>query len=149
MDESGEEQPVSGLFQTVFLPVRLVCVSGSLQGQKFERWGSHLLFGRAFNNDIVVPEETASKVHARIVCEDGVYYLEDLNSNNGTYLQGRRITREKLQNGHTFRIGETTFRFETLPMTEEVKTKLWVFAAVMLGVLIIFGLLIAGMAKGW
>ena len=149
MKQTDEEQPSSGLFQAVFLPVRLICVSGSLQGREFEQWGSHLVLGRSTGNDIVLSEETASKVHARIVCEDGVYYLEDLKSNNGTYLQGRPIEREKLQNGHVFRIGETAFRFETLPKTEANTTRFWTLATIALGLLLVAGLIFVAVTKHW
>ena len=66
-------------------------------------------------------EDSISKVHARIRLRNGQYYLEDPGSSNGTFLQGRKISYEKLQNGHIIRMGRTSFRFEQeLPTTQKL-----------------------------
>lgn len=47
--------------------------------------------GRDDSNDIVLKDRFISKVHCQIVKDEGIYYLEDLDSANGTYLNGQEI----------------------------------------------------------
>jgi len=65
--------------------------------------------GRAPDNDIVVPFETVSRRHARIVPVQGGYAVTDLGSANGTYLQGQRIPPNQptlISGGQVIRIGD-------------------------------------------
>jgi pilus assembly protein CpaF len=48
--------------------------------------------GRVPGNDIVLPKGNVSKRHSRVVKQDGRFFVVDLKSTNGTYLNGRRIT---------------------------------------------------------
>jgi serine phosphatase RsbU (regulator of sigma subunit) len=48
--------------------------------------------GRSSQNDVVIPDSSLSRHHARICVKDGVPYLEDLGSLNGTSINGERIT---------------------------------------------------------
>lgn len=41
--------------------------------------------------DGVIPEETISRIHARITKEGDSFYLEDMNSTNGTYRNGKAL----------------------------------------------------------
>src|SRR5881275_2720396 len=48
--------------------------------------------GRVPGNDVVLPKGNVSKRHSRVVRQDGRFFVVDLKSTNGTYLNGRRIT---------------------------------------------------------
>jgi len=48
--------------------------------------------GRSSHNDVVIPDASLSRHHARITLQDGTPYLEDLGSLNGTSINGGRIT---------------------------------------------------------
>lgn len=84
-------------------------MSGPMDGTEIRLTKEVLNIGRRRDNDIIlVLDPYVSRNHARIIFEDGLYWLEDLNSTNGTWKDGRRITkREKLKNGDMFRIGDT------------------------------------------
>ncbi len=58
-------------------------------------------------------DEFASSAHARIdPRQDGVW-VEDLGSTNGTFLNGERITAERLKKGDVLRVGQTELRLES------------------------------------
>ena len=52
--------------------------------------------GRQGDNHLVLRDNRISRSHARIVAEDGAYFIEDLNSRQGVYVNGQRIARQKL-----------------------------------------------------
>jgi phosphoserine phosphatase RsbU/P len=54
------------------------------------------LIGRQADNHLVLRDNRISRTHARIVAEDGGYFIEDLNSRHGVFVNGQRVTREKL-----------------------------------------------------
>jgi pSer/pThr/pTyr-binding forkhead associated (FHA) protein len=62
--------------------------------------------GRAVRADFVVDAAMVSRVHCRLVSDhDGRLEVEDLNSTNGTFVNGRRIDRAVLVHGDRLRIG--------------------------------------------
>jgi hypothetical protein len=91
---------------------KLVCVSGPLEGTTFEITRSGLQFGREMHNEVVLLDDSSSKDHARIDYDGNRFYLSDLGSSNGSFVQGRRITRVELMNGHVIRVGLSTFSFD-------------------------------------
>lgn len=62
--------------------------------------------GRAGDNDLHIPDITVSSYHARIFTYLEASYIEDLGSTNGTYLNGRRITKHTLHPGDVIRMGK-------------------------------------------
>lgn len=74
--------------------------------------GDGLTLGRQKNNDVVIKDQFVSKRHCRIGETDGAYFLEDLGSANGTYLNGERIaTATPLQDGDYIGLGKLEFIF--------------------------------------
>jgi pSer/pThr/pTyr-binding forkhead associated (FHA) protein len=81
------------------------------QGSKVEtvQLNGTLQVGRAEACQIRLPDTYASSFHARIYNRDGSWYIEDLGSTNGTYLNHRRITAPaELRAGDKVKIGKTT-----------------------------------------
>ena len=96
------------------MTARVVAVSGSLAGRSIPLGDIPMTFGRAPENTVVIASQRASRRHAEIRREGGVYLLIDLGSSNGTLLNGQPIQRQILRNGDTFTIGDESFRFEEL-----------------------------------
>jgi pSer/pThr/pTyr-binding forkhead associated (FHA) protein len=61
--------------------------------------------GRQKECDLVITDSSASRRHAVIVEEQGRYFLEDLNSRNGTLLNGQKVGRSTLKDGDEIQIG--------------------------------------------
>lgn len=62
--------------------------------------------------DFVIEDNSVSRIHARIYIEEGIRYLEDLNSTNGTYKNGLRLQpyeKRRLEEGDEIRIGKLLF----------------------------------------
>jgi hypothetical protein len=56
-------------------------------------WQSRILIGRAGNNDLVLSDESVSKLHAHLVrTSDGCWHLHDVSSANGTLVDGRKLS---------------------------------------------------------
>ena len=72
------------------LPV-LIILEGPLRGQQWVMRGDELLIGRGGHCDIVLPERRVSREHVRIWRGGAGYYIEDLNSKNGTCLNAERL----------------------------------------------------------
>ena len=69
------------------------------------------LIGRQGDNHLVLRDNRASRTHARIVSEDGNYFIEDLNSRHGVFVNGQRVTRHKLADGERIDFGfEDSYR---------------------------------------
>ena len=86
---------------------------GGLQdGQRFDLIGG-LSIGRSKESDIRIDDRYASSLHARVFSRDGRFYVEDMNSTNGTLLNGATLQGEaELIDGDTVQIGDTVFRLE-------------------------------------
>lgn len=68
------------------------------------------VLGRADNCDVKILDDFISSKHARIVYQDDCYWLEDLHSLNGTYLNGAKISEPTaIADGDTIRVGGVSF----------------------------------------
>ena len=69
--------------------------------------------GRDTSNDIVVDDDEISACHARIFFEEGKFWVEDLQSTNGTFLNGKRICRPTgLHDDDLLKMGRTLLKFK-------------------------------------
>ncbi|MEU6584075.1 FHA domain-containing protein [Nocardia sp. NPDC046763] len=82
-----------------------------------------LRIGRAADNDIVVPDLMVSRHHAELqVIADGRYRVVDLDSHNGTYVNGHRIDAADLSESDLIGMGHTTYRLVGNELRESVDT---------------------------
>jgi FHA domain len=77
--------------------------------------GERLSIGRGRENRLSIDEAAVSRRHARIVRQAQGYKIVDLGSENGTWVEGRRIQQHWLRTGERVRIGEARFRFAAEP----------------------------------
>ncbi|HEY2554843.1 MAG TPA: FhaA domain-containing protein [Candidatus Cybelea sp.] len=68
--------------------------------------------GRGDENEIVLLDPSVSRAHAVVEFDAGEPAVRDLDSTNGTYVNGRRVRVESLQDGDELRFGNTRMRFE-------------------------------------
>ena len=67
--------------------------------------------GRRPYNDVVIDNLAVSGEHAAIVMSGGEVSIEDLNSTNGTYVNGKSVKKQTLKNGDQIEIGKYKIRF--------------------------------------
>lgn len=85
---------------------------GLEQGQRFDLIGG-LSVGRSKESDVRIDDRYASSLHARVFSREGRFYVEDMNSTNGTLLNGATLHGEaEMIDGDTVQIGDTVFRLE-------------------------------------
>src|SRR5512135_43549 len=90
--------------QTIFMP-RLKILSGVLEGKVIDLIEERITMGRAVDNTVRLEDGTVSHHHAIVLVEGSEYKLRDLNSTNGTRVNGLRIVESKLHDGDAIRLG--------------------------------------------
>ena len=98
---------------------QLVLVDGPARGKKFTLNKNSLTVGKREGNDVVVPDKTVSRNHIEIEYTADSFILKDLDSTNGTFLNGSRVKHAYLSPGDLIRVGNTTMEF--VAFDEKVK----------------------------
>jgi pSer/pThr/pTyr-binding forkhead associated (FHA) protein len=92
-------------------PLALRFLSGRFQGGVVPlQQGPPFVLGRQQGVDLLLPEELVSRLHARLVFEGDELVLEDLGSTNGTYLNGARVTRARVNEGDRILLGQSILK---------------------------------------
>ena len=100
----------------------LLVRSGSLKGQRLHVKVPIVNIGRAEYNDIVLPDESVSTVHAKLQRREGIWVLVDLESTNGTIVDGELVDGEApLAPGAIVRFGTIQTVFE--PTDDSVESQ--------------------------
>jgi hypothetical protein len=95
-------------------PKTLVVTAGPLTGTKITLGDQPILIGRADDSTLVLTDDFASSRHARLTNRGGKWYVEDLGSTNGTYLDQQRVQGPLLVGpGQPIRIGQTALELRT------------------------------------
>lgn len=95
------------------LATKLVVTEGPLAGRTIQLGGQPLLIGRAQDAGLVLEDDYASGRHARIFPQGSRWFLEDLGSTNGTFVQGNQLTRTMaIDPGTPVRIGKTVMELK-------------------------------------
>ena len=67
--------------------------------------------GRGLECDVVLSDPLSSRIHAIITCEDGLWWVRDAGSRNGTFLMDQRIDEARLVASSELKVGSTEFLF--------------------------------------
>ena len=94
----------------------VVIMDGNDKGKDFRIRAGQNSLGSDSTCDVVVSHPTVSGKHASLRAQDGKFFLTDLDSTNGTYLNRdeKRIAREELKDSDQFRLGEITLKFKCI-----------------------------------
>jgi hypothetical protein len=92
---------------------RLHILSGISEGKSFELAEDHITLGRGLDNMLRFADGTVSHHHAVFVLDGDNYKLRDLNSTNGTRINGLRTTEMLLHDGDQIRMGSVEMRYES------------------------------------
>ncbi len=92
----------------------LVIVSGNDLGKHFKLHRPRTFFGRDQNTHICISDPKISRQHGVLsICPDSNHiFLEDLNSSNGTFVNGRRIEKYKIELLDRIRVGDTYLKID-------------------------------------
>ena len=93
------------------IQAHLLVIQGVDQGQRFELDDRDSGMGRGVQNRIRIHDTEASRLHARISFSAGRHVLTDLNSSNGTYVNGAPVRVRELLHGDEIQAGRTVLRF--------------------------------------
>lgn len=98
----------------------LEILNGAAAGQRYELANGQTVLGRDAFCDVILPLRSISRQHARILAERGQFYIEDLRSLNGTFVNGQRVAaRARLKDHDRIQLYETLIAFyETRPDPE-------------------------------
>jgi pSer/pThr/pTyr-binding forkhead associated (FHA) protein len=81
-------------------------------GERYDLFGG-LSIGRSTDADVRIEDRFASAIHARLYSRGASYYVEDMSSTNGTFLNGGQLSGEaELSDLDEIKIGDTELRFE-------------------------------------
>ncbi|MFW5740047.1 MAG: FHA domain-containing protein, partial [Myxococcota bacterium] len=91
--------------------LRILVVSGPDSGKSFDIAAPRAIVGHSPTCDIVVRDPEISRKHCAIEVRDGVYRVRDLDSTNGTFLQGIRVADAEVPSGGRLRLGSSELVF--------------------------------------
>ncbi len=95
-------------------------VGGSMRGTKFPIRKNSFTMGRSAEADIHIHDTLISRVHCRLFFKNGSWYIEDLNSTNGTWIVGQKVVdKVVLPLKTSVRIGKTIFELYDLYVAEK------------------------------
>lgn len=86
-------------------------ISGKYQGGEFPiRMNREIIIGRSSDLDMVLVEDMVSRRHAKITSTEAEVYIQDLGSTNGTFVNGEKISRSRLNEGDRILVGTSIMK---------------------------------------
>jgi hypothetical protein len=93
--------------------LKLVVLSPGMTGRAHELRSEKTSIGRVEDNTFPVAEPSVSSHHCEVLLRGGDVLVRDLNSTNGTYVSGEKVTERTIKPGQILRLGQVEMRLET------------------------------------
>lgn len=90
---------------------KLVVITSGGHVEQVELQQASITVGRADQSDIVIRGPLVSRTHAMVSLVHGTYSVRDLDSSNGTFVNGLKVRRQMLRHEDVIRIGDYELRF--------------------------------------
>lgn len=103
------------------MPNSLLVLQGEIPGKQYRLTQTDVLIGRVVSNYICLPDLKVSRRHCRISFIEGQFFLDDLQSLNGTFVNDVKVSHVKLNQGDRIRIGSTEMVFGVSPVTHSFR----------------------------
>lgn len=94
----------------------VITLKGNLVAE-YPLYKKRISIGRRESNDIHVDDPVVSRAHAQLITHGGEVYIEDLKSENGTYVNSERISSRSLHNGDLITVGSYQIKYVDEPST--------------------------------
>ena len=91
---------------------KLVVLSEGLTGRSYELKVEKTTIGRLEDNSFQIAEQSVSSHHCEVLLKGNDVIVKDLNSTNGTFINGEKITEKALKPGQILRLGQIEVRLE-------------------------------------
>jgi pSer/pThr/pTyr-binding forkhead associated (FHA) protein len=115
---------------------KLVVLSEGLTGKSYELKVDRTTIGRLEDNSFQIPEPSVSSHHCEVLLKGKDVVVKDLNSTNGTFINGEKVAEGTLKPGQILRLGSVDIRYETgegLPPSKKKLDQTRVIEGVKLG----------------
>jgi hypothetical protein len=93
--------------------LRLVVLSPGMTGRVHELQADKITVGRVEDNAFQIAEPSVSSHHCELLVQGTEVLVRDLNSTNGTYISGQKVTEMALKPGQILRLGQVEMRLES------------------------------------
>jgi diguanylate cyclase (GGDEF)-like protein len=91
----------------------VIVIYGPELGRRIQLGTAPFEIGRSSKNDLPLDQESISRQHARITFDGSSYWVTDLNSTNGTFVNDDSVRERRLEDGDQLRIGRSILKFMT------------------------------------
>jgi diguanylate cyclase (GGDEF)-like protein len=91
----------------------VIVIYGPELGKRMQLGAAPFEIGRSSKNDLFLDQESISRHHARITFDGTQYWVQDLKSTNGTYVNDGQVEEQRLYDGDRVRIGRSILKFMT------------------------------------
>lgn len=102
------------------MPMKLTVIEGPDKGRVYQVCeGYALLLGRSRHANTTFNDMRISRVHCEVDLRGNRVYVTDLESNGGTFINGKRVSEAQIKNGDVITIGDTHLRLDGMDVHEE------------------------------
>ncbi len=105
---------------------KLHIIDGAMAGQSFDLKSDTILIGRAADNDVQIKDAAVSRKHLKITIQEDKFFIEDLGSQNGTWVKGQLIRPKEaveVEEGVSIVIGDVLVNLGRKPLEDYLATQ--------------------------